>query len=151
MDLAARQLALPAKRCGVLYGDPPWNFAVWSRETGLDRDASNHYPVMSLDDIKALDIASTTADDAALFLWSTTPLTPAALEVVSAWGVGYKTHFVWAKDRIGTGYWNRSRLALLLLGARGLIPAPAPGSQWPSIIEAPTGAHSETGGLLPPD
>ena len=33
---------------GVLYIDPPWDFLVYSRETGMDRHAANHYPVMSL-------------------------------------------------------------------------------------------------------
>ena len=68
----------------MLYADPPWRFEVYSRETGLDRDASNHYPVMSLDDIKALDIASIAADDSALFLCCTTPTLPQALEVMAA-------------------------------------------------------------------
>ena len=31
---------------------------------------------------------------------------------------------------------------LLLIGTRGKIPAPAPGTQWPSVIEAPVEAHS---------
>ena len=44
-ELAAKQLALPTKRFGVIYADPPWQFEVYSRDTGLDRDPSNHYPV----------------------------------------------------------------------------------------------------------
>jgi N6-adenosine-specific RNA methylase IME4 len=117
-ELAAKQRALPSRRSGVLYADPPWRFEVYSRETGLDRDASNHYPVMSLDDIKALDIASIAADDSALFLCCTTPTLPQALEVMAAWGFNYKSHFVWAKSKIATGYWNRNKHELLLLGTK---------------------------------
>jgi N6-adenosine-specific RNA methylase IME4 len=142
-DLGARQLALPSKRSGVLYADPPWRFEPYSRDTGMDRAPDNHYRTMSLDDIKALDIASIAADDAALFLWATAPMLPQALEVMAAWDFEFRSHCIWLKDRIGTGYWFRNQPELLLVGTRGLIPAPAPGSQWPSIIEAPAGAHSE--------
>jgi hypothetical protein len=48
--LAAKQLALPDKRYGVIVADPPWPFAVYSRETGLDRSAENHYPVQSIEE-----------------------------------------------------------------------------------------------------
>lgn len=30
-----------------------------------------------------------------------------------------------------------------MVGTRGNIPAPAPGTQWRSVIEAPRGRHSE--------
>jgi N6-adenosine-specific RNA methylase IME4 len=40
------------------------------------------------------------------------------------------------------GYWFRSNHELLLVGTRGNIPAPAPGMQWRSVIDAPVGAHS---------
>lgn len=46
------------------------------------------------------------------------------------------------KDKTGTGYWFRNRSEMLLVGTRGSIPAPAPGDQYPSVIEAPVGAHS---------
>jgi N6-adenosine-specific RNA methylase IME4 len=87
-------------------------------------------------------VASIAADDCALFCWATVPMLPHALVVVAAWGFDYRTHWIWEKDRIGTGYWNRNKHELLLLGIKGDIPAPAPGSQWPSLIEAAVGAHS---------
>jgi N6-adenosine-specific RNA methylase IME4 len=55
---------------------------------------------------------------------------PQALRAMTAWGFEYKTNFIWAKDRIGTGYWNRNKHELLLVGVRGKPPAPAPGTQW---------------------
>jgi N6-adenosine-specific RNA methylase IME4 len=67
---------------------------------------------------------------------------PQALAVMSAWGFDYKSRCVWAKDRLGTGYWFRDRCEILLVGTRGNLPAPAMGDQWPSLIEAPVGAHS---------
>jgi N6-adenosine-specific RNA methylase IME4 len=46
------------------------------------------------------------------------------------------------KDKIGTGYWFRNQHELLLVGTRGAVPAPAPGTQARSVIVAPRGKHS---------
>jgi N6-adenosine-specific RNA methylase IME4 len=70
-------------------------------------------------------------------------MTPQAIEVMAAWGFGYVSGAVWVKDHAGTGYWFRNRHELLLVGTRGHIPAPAPGTQWDSVIEAAVAAHSE--------
>ncbi len=91
----------------------------------------------------ARDVASIAAEDCVLFLRATAPMLLQALSVVSSWGFAYKTHFVWAKDRIGTGYWCRNKHELLLIATRGRIPAPAMGTQADSLIEAPVGEHSE--------
>lgn len=70
-------------------------------------------------------------------------MTPQALEVMAAWGFKYVTNFVWVKDHPGTGYWNRNQHETLFVGTKGNIPCPAPGTQWPSVIIAPVGEHSE--------
>jgi N6-adenosine-specific RNA methylase IME4 len=143
VELAAKQAALPQKRYGVIYADPEWRFEPYSRETGMDRAADNHYPTSSLEEIKARDVSSITADDCVLFLWATVPMLVEALDVMAAWGFTYKSHFAWIKDRIGTGYWSRNKHELLLIGTKGQIPAPALGTQAPSAIDAPVGRHSE--------
>ena len=125
---------------GVIYADPPWRFEPYSRDTGMDRAADNHYPTMDVEAIAAMDVPA--ADDCVLFLWATAPMLPQALDVMSAWGFAYKSQIIWAKDRIGTGYWARNKHEILLIGTRGNIPAPAPGTQPESIIQAPVGAHS---------
>ena len=96
-----------------------------------------------LEAIEALDVGSIVAPDCVLFLWATVPMLPQALEVMRAWGFAYKSSFVWVKDRAGTGYWSRNRHEILLIGARGDVPAPAMGTQWSSVIAAPVGRHSE--------
>ena len=142
VDLAGRITALPDKKYGVILADPEWRFAVRSRETGLDRAADNHYPTSETAAIAAREVATIAADDCVLFLWGTVPMLSDALAVMIAWGFAYKSNFVWAKDRIGTGYWNRNRHEHLLVGTRGTVPAPAPGTQWESVLEAAVGAHS---------
>jgi hypothetical protein len=38
---------------------------------------------------------------------------------------------------LGTGYWFRNAHELLLVGTRGNVPAPAPGTQWASVVDHP--------------
>lgn len=139
----ADNLALPQKRYGVILADPEWRFEPWSRETGMDRSADNHYLTSVTEAIAARPVSSIAADDCALFLWATAPMLPHALTVMAAWGFDYKSHIIAVKSRIGTGYWFRNEHELLLLGTQGNVPAPAPGTQWPSTREFPVTRHSE--------
>jgi N6-adenosine-specific RNA methylase IME4 len=140
--LASKIKALPDKRYGVILADPEWRFEVYSRETGLGRAADNHYPTSALEIIKSRPVDSIAAKHAVLYLWTTSPMLANSLDVMKAWGFAYKAHCVWVKDRIGTGYWFRNRHELLLVGTKGDTVAPAPGTQWPSVIEAARMAHS---------
>jgi N6-adenosine-specific RNA methylase IME4 len=141
-NLAAKILALPGRRYGVMLADAGWRFEPWSRETGMDRAADNHYATSTVEQIKAIDVASIAAVDCALFLWATAPMMSQALEVMRAWGFTYKSQIVWDKEISGTGYWFRNRHELLLVGTRGNVPAPAMGTQWPSVNIERRRAHS---------
>jgi N6-adenosine-specific RNA methylase IME4 len=140
---AAGNLALPTKKYGVILADPEWRFQTYSRETGMDRAADNHYPTSPTDVIAARPVQLIAAKDCVLFLWATAPMLPDALIVMAAWGFKYKSHVAWEKDSpLGLGYWFRNGHELLLVGTRGHVPAPAPGTQWPSIVTWSRGAHS---------
>ena len=132
---------LGTKLYSVIYADPPWRFEPYSRETGMDRAADNHYPTEELDRIKAIKVPA--ADDCALFLWATVPMMREAFAVMEAWGFTYKSQCVWVKNNAGTGYWWRNQHEILLLGTRGNVPAPAPGEQFASVMPAKVGKHSE--------
>ena len=136
----AASAAIGSKLYSVILADPPWRFEPYSRDTGLDRSADNHYPTMAIDAICTLNVPA--ADNSVLFLWATVPMLPDALSVMAAWGFAYKSHCVWQKDRTGTGYWFRNCHELLLVGTRGTVPAPAPGTQFNSCIAASVGEHS---------
>lgn len=131
---------LPSGEYDVIYADPPWRFEPYSRETGMDRAADNHYQTMQLEDIKALQVPA--AKDCALFLWTTSPLLPEGLEVMKAWGFTYKSRCIWHKHKIGTGYWFRDNAEILLVGTKGNIRAPAQGKQYPSVFSERQGKHS---------
>jgi N6-adenosine-specific RNA methylase IME4 len=146
--LAHRIAALPQARFGVIYADPEWQFEFWSEKGKTNASADNHYPTTPFGEIKARPVPSISAEDSVLFLWTTVPVLPQALEVMAAWGFLYKSNFAWVKNRHGTGYWNWNKHELLLIGTRGKIPAPAPGEQWDSAIEADVGRHSEKPEIL---
>jgi N6-adenosine-specific RNA methylase IME4 len=141
-ELGEKQMALPRQKFGVIVADPPWRFEPWSRTTGLDRAADNHYPTACAEVIASLDVPSIAADDCVLFLWATVPMLPHSLLVMDVWGFEYRSHFVWVKDRTGTGYWNRNSHELLLIGVKGKPPAPAPGTQYASAQQVKISKHS---------
>lgn len=142
-ELADKLRSLPEEKFGVIYADPPWRFEPYSRESGMDRAADNHYPTNETEKIATLPVKTIAADDCVLFLWSTVPMLVDALLVMEDWGFSYRSHVVWEKDRLGTGYWFRNMHEILLVGTRGSIPAPAPGEQWHSVIKSAVGEHSE--------
>jgi N6-adenosine-specific RNA methylase IME4 len=132
----------------VIYADPPWRFEPYSRNTGMDRAADNHYPTMTIDTLKALKIPA--AADCELFMWATAPMLPAALEVITAWGFMYKSHCIWVKTtrdgnslHRGTGFWFINCHELLLVATRGAVLPPPTDKMHHSVLELPIGKHSE--------
>jgi N6-adenosine-specific RNA methylase IME4/ParB-like chromosome segregation protein Spo0J len=130
------------RRYSVIYADPPWHFAVYNEESGIERAAGNHYPTMRLGDICALPVGSLATDAAVLFIWTTAPHLRESFDVLAAWGFAYKTNIVWAKDKIGLGYFVRNQHELLIVAARGDMPCPLPANRPSSVISAPRREHS---------
>lgn len=125
---------LPSGPFPVILADPPWHFATWSAKgrgrspDGQGRDGGpRFYNTMTLEEIKGLDVARIAARDSVLFLWTTDPMLPVALDVGRAWGFTYQTvGFVWAKQTstgrtwaLGMGHWTRANPELCLLFTRG--------------------------------
>jgi N6-adenosine-specific RNA methylase IME4 len=128
----------------VIYADAPWQFGVRSEETGREKSAENHYPTMPTEDIELLfdSIGAPAADDSVLFFWATNPMLPEALGVMAAWGFKYVHHWIWDKEIAGTGYWGRDRHELLLIGRRGNVAAPLPGTQPETVHREAKTRHS---------
>jgi N6-adenosine-specific RNA methylase IME4 len=133
--------ALGAALYGVLYIDPPWDFLVYSRATGMDRHAANHYPVMSLAELFALKLPA--AKDCVLYLWVPFNQLGNAVDLIRHWGFTLKTGHGWGKPDLGTGLIVRENLELLLIASRGKPAWPAMGEQFPSLIIAERGEPSE--------
>ena len=132
--LGDRMSASPRpKHYKVIYADPPWTFATYSRK-GKGRSAEAHYDCMTMTDIKELPVAEWAADDCVLLLWTTDPLLEKVFDVIRAWGFTYKTvGFYWAKLNksaptslyrdtsffTGLGFWTRANPEPCLLATRG--------------------------------
>lgn len=131
---------LPACHFDVIYADPPWAFRTFSGETMTPhRSAEDHYPTMSLDDMKAMPVGDVAAKDAALFMWVVGSHLVEAVELATAWGFTFKTDaFYWLKSRLwdagaqldlltndlaeprmGLGYWTRKQVEPCWLFTRG--------------------------------
>jgi len=125
----------------VIYADPPWRYE--NPPMGdSNRSIENHYPTMDLDAICALPVRDIAHNDSILFMWATAPKLYESMQVLDAWGFTYRTDMVWVKDKIGMGYYARSRHELLLIARRGELPPPAVEDRPDSVIEAPRLEHS---------
>lgn len=136
---------LPNGKFSVVYADPPWryDFDVDSRAT------EKHYPTLTLPEIinyrdsRGTLITDKFADDCILFLWATAPKLNEALEIIKAWGFTYKTNLIWAKDKMGLGWYCRNQHELLLIAEKGAMPLPPPTCRPRSIVKAPRTNHSQ--------
>jgi N6-adenosine-specific RNA methylase IME4 len=78
---------------------------------------------MTVDEIAGMGCPA--ADDAHLYLWTTSGFLPDAFRVMAAWGFAYSTTLVWAKAPIGHGLGGAYGIAteFVLFGRRGRLPA----------------------------
>jgi N6-adenosine-specific RNA methylase IME4 len=115
------------KKYNIIYCDPPWVFETYSEKGKEKKSAENHYPCLTLSDIKSLPIKNLAEENCALFLWVTSPMLRQGLECIEAWGFTYKTiAFNWfKKNKVadswfwGLGYWTRQNTELCLLATIG--------------------------------
>ena len=160
---------LPDGRYRVILADPPWSFKTYSKKNQT-RSAENHYPVMSLDAIKALPVSDVAhPEGSVLFLWITDPFLKKGIETMEAWGWEYKTvGFTWIKTNapprrmnvfgrffsffdeilyglntffMGTGYYTRSNPEMCLIGTRGKTP-PRKSRKVRQLVISPRREHS---------
>lgn len=151
-DLAKKILAMPETKYGCAITDDEWDLEPWSRETGMDRHPSNHYPTAAEAHTPEEIVARTAerfqclADDCVLEMWTTIPHLAIALKVMELRGFTYKSQRVWNKVRPGrgrgTGYWVTGEHEIILIGTRGKVVAPDH-AHFRSSFEAPVGKHSE--------
>lgn len=133
--------ALIATEFDVICADPPWQYD----NSGFDQSAAAHYQTLDVEAICALPASDATfpktANPCVLFLWATSPLLPAAMTVLAAWGFEYKACLVWVKDRApGLGWWLQTRHELLLIGVKGNATTPL--EKVDSVIDAAVNEHS---------
>lgn len=108
--------------------DPPWPYRkvngtnnelsgyVWNA------DKTKYYPLMSMDNIKALPIGDLVSDY--VFLWAAGPFIFEAKDVLQAWGFEAKSYIVWhKKPGLGVGFWFRGDAEIAVIGVKPHSPS----------------------------
>lgn len=120
---------LPRNHFGVIEADPAWSWVNFSgKGAAPHRTAEAPYPVMTLDEMKALPVADIAAKDCLLHMWVIGSHLDQAIELGRTWGFTFKSDgLVWVKTGkndstvrpIGMGKWVRKQVEYGLLFSRG--------------------------------
>ena len=117
-------MELPDSLFNIILADPAWSYN--DKALAGNRGACCKYDVMSIEDIKNLEVGKIAADDCVLFLWCTYPKLNEVFDVIKAWGFVYKTvAFTWVKkyrnggNFMGMGRWTRANAEVCLLATKG--------------------------------
>lgn len=111
---------LPKNKFNIIYADPPWKYSDACESGSVQsKGAHKYYPVMSISELCELDVISITTENAALFLWVTSPMLEECFAVIQAWGFKYKASFVWDKIKHNMGHYNSVRHEFLLICTKG--------------------------------
>ncbi|MGW2120159.1 MT-A70 family methyltransferase [Streptomyces sp. NPDC001758] len=123
------------RRFRTILADPPWDI----QQKG-GRGAERHYPLMTLERIKAMPVAELAEDDAHLWLWVTNATLREGYDVAESWGFTVRSPLTWIKFRLGLGVYLRNATEHLLFATRGK--APVQFRAQPTWITAPVQDHS---------
>ncbi|HHE7549173.1 DNA methyltransferase [Escherichia coli] len=133
-------------RYSLIYADPAWSYG----NTISNGAAVDHYPTMSLLDMKRLPVWELAADNAVLAMWYTGTHNQEAIELAEAWGFTVRTMkgFTWVKLnqlaelRMNGGNHTRANTEDVLIATRGAgLERKHAGIK--QVVYSPLGAHSE--------
>lgn len=130
----------------IIYADPPWDYDGHIQHNGIMTTGSAicHYPTMTLEQMKQMKVKEICHPDCLLFMWTSSPHLPLALELMKAWGFEYKTvAFVWDKQRVNPGYYTMSQCEICIVGKRGRIPTPRGARNVKQFLSEQRGVHSK--------
>jgi len=140
-SLASKAMVMPTEHYVVAVLDPAWRQEPWSRDTGLNKSPDNHYPTQTPAEVAALKPPLTR--DAIVYMWTTTSMMRVAQTILEDWGLEYRSHMVWVKERpgkqMGTGFWSRVDHEIVLIYNP---PAPTESDRISSVLYSPVGEHS---------
>ena len=132
----------------VILCDVPIGF----KDQGGRGAAENHYPTMTAQELSKLPIPS--AKNAIMFFWMSPSIEKSIVDdksvdqypvyqyILDAWDFKtIKGEFVWDKEIIGLGSWNRNQHENCLIAIKGKMPCPA--ELFSSIIKEKRTNHSK--------
>jgi N6-adenosine-specific RNA methylase IME4 len=95
----------------------PWPYEVRSEDPSMR--GVRPYPTMSLDEMRALPVASIMHADSILWMWTTNLFMRHAYSVLDAYGFAERTILTWDKGRFGNGDWLRGQTEHCIMAVRG--------------------------------
>jgi N6-adenosine-specific RNA methylase IME4 len=123
----------------TIVADPPWpyesaasgRFVIPKRRDQIHTRGVEEmgYGVMSIADLKAMNVRGIAEDDAHLYLWATNAFMVEAHEIARAWGFTPKTILTWgkvcqddhSKPSMKTGYYFRGATEHVVFAVRGSL------------------------------
>jgi N6-adenosine-specific RNA methylase IME4 len=118
--------AFKGRKFGTVLADPPWQFINRTGKVAPEHRRLSRYGTMSVEEICAIPVSHAVGEPAHLYLWVPNAMLPQGLQVLNAWGFGYKSNIVWHKlrkdggsDGRGVGFYFRNVTEILLFGVRG--------------------------------
>ena len=137
-----KRLSLPDAKYRVVYADPPWKYNDKADAGSVQAGgAERKYPVMSIEELCAVDVKGICDKEAVLFLWVTSPLLFECEPVITAWGFKYKASIVWDKAAHNMGHYVSVQHEFLLICTRGSA-TPDSKERLRSIVSEKRGKHS---------
>ena len=164
---------LPSGPFSTVVADPPWDysrklsgggtsgFSPVHHSRGGNRGAANHYRTLALEQLQLLPVLDVVAEQAHLYLWTTSSFVVEAHVLAETWGFSPKVLIPWIKTkrdgrsqilraggdyyagvRMGMGLYIRHCAEFILFAVRGK--APTERNDALGILFAPRGKHSET-------
>lgn len=122
-------MLFPQKRYGTILMDPPWGWTSFAgKASAPHRTEEEPYPVMTLDEMKALPVADIAAKDCLLMMWVIGSHIDQSIELARHWGFEFKSDgLIWVKvgkndpavRPIGMGKWVRKQVEYSFIFTRG--------------------------------
>lgn len=163
---------LPSGPFSTIVADPPWDYSrklsgggtsgysPLHPSRGGNRGAANHYSTLTIEQLQELSVKSVSADQAHLYLWTTSAFVVEAHVLAESWGFSPKVLVPWIKTkkksstavinaggnlyagvRMGMGLYIRHCAEFILFSVKGK--APTFRNDVLGVLFAPQGKHSE--------
>lgn len=116
-DAMKKNPVIPDGKFEIIYIDPPWKYE--KDQEFFGQNVERHYPTMDYDELLAMDLKQYAASNCVLYLWATSPKLDIAVDLLRAWGFGYKTSMIWDKVKHNMGFYASIRHEILLIGGIG--------------------------------
>lgn len=125
----------------VIYIDPPWPVSETQWEKWESR-IIDKYPIMTIEEIKALPIKRLASENCSLFMWTTHRFLHEAFHLIEQWGFKYYCTITWDKGSGWTQDGFNKRTEFLLYAYSGKMSIKETGDAIPTIISEKKKEHS---------